>query len=56
MELKEFDNIQLKPIMVKLEPLEVHLTPLEVHLTPLEVNLDNTLFNDLELTDLELRR
>lgn len=49
MELSEFDNIQLKPIMVKLEPLEVTLEPLEV-------TLDNTLFNDLELTDLELRR
>ena len=55
----DFQDIALEPLEVgELEPLEVEdLEPLDITLEPLDINLDNTLFDDIELStwgDIEL--
>ena len=60
--LDHFQDIKLEPLEIgDLTPLEVEevtlpkieLEPLDIELEPLPVNLDNTLFEDLDLTHFE---
>lgn len=60
--LDHFQNIKLEPLEIgDLTPLEVEevklpkieLEPLDIELKPLAVNLDNTLFEDIDLTHFE---